>query len=1346
MLFGNPFSKKEESLEGAVILSTPSKKPLSKTKQFWYLSLEEQKPCLRISTVYPDFRRRLYNANMIFRIVIELKRHLDDIEKLLIREEFKFYNSNLDSLLQEMFEFLAAACRKYIDITSGHGDNFITNLDREKTKLCLREMEAIEHRARTIYNPRLKKKCFRKAQKMYRRLEQLIDHPQACWPDIFLWMKHGKKRVACEKIEAKDIVFSVIEEERGQYCGKIHNVYFKTNKKQKHTSPIACKLTIMLWLGLRRHKTHCLASIPGGYSFPADKAKHLTPDALLVNEKHKFQCRAHVYQGRFEQGFDDTGLSDYYCNISIDEQCLVTKVIKKTLNPVWDQVLYFECFSIFGTEMHIKQSPPVVVFEVCDQDSCCTAEFAGRGTLKPVVKLLDEEYKQPEFPPKLQWIDIKHDTGNIGQVLAAVELLELDPNSPEVETRQSKQIIPIPDDIKPVLVWYRLEVFFWGVRQLKRADALPIVRPKIVLELSGERIRSETVHNARRHLNFEQPIKSVDILLSSFEEFIPPIAIKMYECRSFGRNSFVGCCLTYSQQFLYHPISESEYGLRISGFEQLSYDSFDSKAASVEQMVIPEVDPFPMIDLSGAGDATMNQLVILGEGSLNTSLENVDLLESQARSTERNEPQISQTLPKCKNCAKGKCPYGVCSAPQRNPPEEPPPTRGQYERLQLQIIERKLSTEFYYKQFTDKFASVVQENRNALFGKQNSMESILIEPPEDIKDLPTDWWAKYYASTEKSEKQKKKNVRPNFKLKIYSSELEKQPEFGRFKKLVQTFGIYRGKRTGDDTIDQQFRKAVVKCAIKLYRWPPENDIDMVNPVGLPLSRGYFQHYPPNESKCYLLRVYCIKGIKLRPLDRNGKCDSFLCIILNDQRIKDSKNYIPKQINPTYGKCFEFKGAFPRDYKLTIQVWDWDRASKNDLIGETEIDVESRFYSIHRPNCGLQYEYTPETGCFWRDNSLPSRILEDRCGECNLPPPEYSENSIQIGQKIFTKSLTPGETIDKENLALSVLHRWKEMPIVGCELVPDHVETRSLFHPAKPGIEQGKLEMWIDIFTMGDNPPPKIVDISPRKPEPYELRIVIHNTDDVLLNDDDFFLGEQKSDIYVKSWLQEPNKAQCTDIHYRSLTGEGNFNWRFVFPFDYLPSENKIVIIHKGKFDLDETEQKVPCSIKMQIWDNDTFSADDFIGFLTMDLTRLFRGAKSSKKCTLKSIEPDAPTMNLFKIRRTRGWWPMKCVEKPSNKIIVAGKLEAEFHLLTGEEASLDPAGLGRNEPQALSPPNRPNTSFQWFKNPLKSLRFIVCKYYKYNILLGLLGFFVALFVLLMIYAFPGYSVKKLLGV
>lgn len=133
------------------------------------------------------------------------------------------------------------------------------------------------------------------------------------------------------------------------------------------------------------------------------------------------------------------------------------------------------------------------------------------------------------------------------------------------------------------------------------------------------------------------------------------------------------------------------------------------------------------------------------------------------------------------------------------------------------------------------------------------------------------------------------------------------------------------------------------------------------------------------------------------------------------------------------------------------------------------------------------------------------------------------------------------------------------------MIPEHIETRSLYNPDNPEMEYGKLEMWIDMFPIEANSVlPSPVNIAIREPLKYQLRVIIKNTAKVLLDDLNPLTGERASDIYVRGFLcnEQLCTAQKTDVHYRSLNGEGNFNWRFVFDFEYLPAENLIVYNEK----------------------------------------------------------------------------------------------------------------------------------------------------------------------------------------
>ncbi|KAG8196228.1 hypothetical protein JTE90_007950 [Oedothorax gibbosus] len=579
---------------------------------------------------------------------------------------------------------------------------------------------------------------------------------------------------------------------------------------------------------------------------------------------------------------------------------------------------------------------------------------------------------------------------------------------------------------------------------------------------------------------------------------------------------------------------------------------------------------------------------------------------------------------------------------------------------------------------------------------------------------------------------------------VYPCELESVPEFHGFQEWLHSFPLTKGKKFTRNALKEQV-VAIFKGCFRIYRTPLPNwaaDHALPTPLG---QDGLFGGVPANIPTRVLVRAYMIKAVNLSAADVTGTSDPYVVLKLGRQRLSDRENYVSKQLNPFFGKCFEFAATFPTDAVLRVQIYDWDLVKSDDLIGETIIDLENRFYSRHRPTCGIARRY--ETSCAngWRDALRPTEILAKLCREDRLDGPHMSETTIRIGTDVydFQKHGFGDGVADKENMALALLHRWSEISPCRYSLTPEHVETRTLYHPKKPGESQGQLVMWLDMFEENTAPPSVPRDISLRKPESFELRVIIWNTDEVTLADSAFLTGERMSDIYVKGWLTGKEDAQRTDVHYRSLTGEGNFNWRFVFPFAYLKAERKAVVQRKAfHFALDKTEYKVPLRLHLEAWDADYFKKDDILGVITLDLNRFPRGAKSAKRCTLETLK-NGPKVSIFKQRRIRGWWPFSTTD--TKKMKLTGKLEAEFELLTPEEAEKSPVGLGRQEPEALPKPQRPETSFLNILHPWKSLRYAFWRNYRGKIL-KLIAFFAFLLLFaLFLYSVPGYLAKRMLG-
>uniref|UniRef100_A0A8C2VCS4 Myoferlin n=1 Tax=Chinchilla lanigera TaxID=34839 RepID=A0A8C2VCS4_CHILA len=605
-----------------------------------------------------------------------------------------------------------------------------------------------------------------------------------------------------------------------------------------------------------------------------------------------------------------------------------------------------------------------------------------------------------------------------------------------------------------------------------------------------------------------------------------------------------------------------------------------------------------------------------------------------------------------------------------------------------------------------------------------------------------DWWSKFYASTGEHEKCGQYIQKGYSKLKIYDCELEDVADFEGLTDFSDTFKLYRGKaeENEDPSVVGEF-----KGSFRIY--PLSDD------PSTPAPPRQFRELPDSVPQECTVRIYIVRGLELQPQDNNGLCDPYIKITLGKKVIEDRDHYIPNTLNPVFGRMYELSCYLPQEKDLKISVYDYDTFTRDEKVGETIIDLENRFLSRFGAHCGIPEQYCVSGINAWRDQLRPTQLLQNVARFKGFPQPILSEDGSRIRyggrdhsldefevNKILHQHLGPPE----ERLALHILRTQG--------LVPEHVETRTLHSTFQPNISQGKLQMWVDVFPKSLGPPGPPFNITPRKSKKYYLRVIIWNTKDVIL-DEKSITGEEMSDIYVKGWIpgNEENK-QKTDVHYRSLDGEGNFNWRFVFPFDYLPAEQLCIISKKEHFwSIDQTEFRVPPRLIIQIWDNDKFSLDDYLGFLELDLHHAIIPAKSSEKCNLdmipdlKAMDPlKAKTASLFEQKSMKGWWP--CYADKDGCRVMAGKVEMTLEVLNEKEADERPAGKGRDEPNMnpkLDPPNRPETSFLWFTNPCKTMRFIVWRRFKWVIIGLLILLILLLFLAVLLYSLPNYLSMKI---
>uniref|UniRef100_A0A8D3CGY4 Dysferlin, limb girdle muscular dystrophy 2B (autosomal recessive) n=1 Tax=Scophthalmus maximus TaxID=52904 RepID=A0A8D3CGY4_SCOMX len=1380
--------------------------PLASTTQFsravfdgchyYYLPWGNVKPVVVVSSEWEDIRPRIEALNMLLEIIHRLVTTAGEQHHLT--HTFNMFHLLLSLTLSRSLS------RRSEELPPLDQWQCTTPLDRSLRHVRTLHLQQISEAALALKDGEATElsTVLEQAEDWANRLRTMAEEPQNSLPDIVIWMLQGDRRVAYHRIPAHTVLFS--QEHCGKHCGQLQTVFLKCPQGSGGEAKLPGQLRVKVWFGLAADVKHFnqyaegklsvftetyenqtrlalvgswgttgltypkFSDVTGRVKLPKESFKpspgwswdgdwFISPEKTLlydVDAGH-MTFTEEVFENQMRlPGGQWIGMPEGYTDVN-GEKAVPKDEVDCPPGWTWEEVEWSEDLNRAVDDQGWEYGIPIPPDR--RPKSWVPAEKMyhtnrRRRWIRMRRQRATERREGWEYASLFGWkFHLKpRKTDSFRRRRWRCRMVPLEKTGPAAifalecslvrgRTRESK---PLSYCEGSCGTRYHLRCYLYQARDLLALDKDSFSDPYAVVSFLHQSQRTVTVRNT---LN---PTWDQTLIIYELEIFGDPeatmanppnVVVELYDEDTYGVDEFMGRCvcqptLTPLPRLAWFPIRQ---GNRNAGELLAAFELIRREKESDLPYPPPQREPNVFMVPQGIKPVLQRTAIeILAWGVRNLKSFQLAGVTSPSLQVECGGTMIQSCVIRS---VKKKPNFDVNTLvlDVRLPREAlymPP--------IVIKVIDnRQFGRKPVVGQCTirslEEFRCSPEEERTPRFTSGDVFVDMDDEEPlvQDQEEDFMDWWSKFYASTGEMNKCGTYVERGFDTLKVFERELEKVEGLEGLSDFCQTFKLYRGK-----TQDQGEDPSVVgefKGMFKIYPLPDD--------PSAPAPPRQFRKLPPNGLEECLVRVYVIQARGLQPKDANGKCDPYVKISLGKKTISDHENYVPCTLDPVFGKMFELSCSLPVEKDLRVMLYDHDVLTRDEKIGETVIDLENRFLSRHGATCGLPRSYCVSGVNQWRDQLTPRQLLGRVCERRNLPKPVYQDDVVHFRGCRYTAADLGGESKRhlgplKERLSLHILRKLG--------LVPEHVETRCLFSPLQPDFEQGRLMMWVDLFPKSLGPAGPPFNVTPRKPKRFFLRCIIWNTSDVIL-DDVSVTGERMSDIYVKGWLDghEHNK-QKTDVHYRSLGGEGNFNYRFLFPFSYLPAEQVCVVERKEHFwSVDKAETKLAPKLTVQIWDNDRFSFDDYLGHLVMDLNHMLRPAKSPGTCDLQLLQQSADALvSLFEQKTVKGWWPCTC--EVNGQKIIAGKVEMSLEIVTEPEQEERPAGLGRDEPNMnphLEEPQRPETSFLWFSSPFKTLKFILWRRFKWFIVLFVLLFLLFLFFGVFLYSFPNYVAMKMVG-
>ena len=970
--------------------------------------------------------------------------------------------------------------------------------------------------------------------------------------------------------------------------------------------------------------------------------------------KDTFTVVVAVYMSRYLESGDSSGTNDPFVKIQCGESEKQTSTRYKRLNGVWNELLIFD-----GVDLDLNKNStwPILLAKVYDHDSLSYNDLLGYSYIwvcNANVKINDPSLAEPKW----HQLFLPKSNSPQGELLLSFYIFD------NAHHNLIRKIETVPETTP-----YTFEINILGLRDLKPFSILPIKKAYINFEMSSLNITGDE----RKSLPSKQTqpkdkgsnptindaIK-FDINLPKDLRFMPQLQCRIFDYIFKGTiKPALGCFILNIERL----VKRTNFQI----YQDLAKTKNDTQKFLINGSIkndmgaIGKLDNIMKTQEKELFNSDSNLIEVDNEINEIKEKDNENIISTSSRNDEVNETLMDLN-------------------------------KDELEENKLNLTEeRKINYENEEEiNKSENYVILPKYKKFNIPGKKNDKDDFQVEdkstiPPSDLF-FPIGYTPK---PTELKEYQKNIQIHQNGIISM-TSDIKKH-----YRRIYHT--------SLEQVRELKLRSPFTTCMVRRNNTLVTNDTNGLFSLSEGDNKIINNYKPEDENKSYEERM----NIKKRRKDtwRTGRLRGKKKTENNKDKNKDE--IIPKNLGfSEYGrfkgvirvtekkKLEEYKKVVEKirsnDSKVMSQLKNFEKYEKLTKSILIKHQVVIRVYILQLndlPSKDLTSESDPYIKIYLGDEKKvdEQKNYIDNCNNAKwykyydiigeFPGDSTLRIEVWDYDPIFRDEIIGITQIDLEDRYFN--NEWLEMKY-------KPIETRLLLHPDLSR-QQGNITLWIEIFDKKDMIHMEPWQISPEPMTEIEMRLIIWETEDMELRDD-----EGTSDVFITTYF-DPKQKQSTDVHYRCQNGVASFNWRMIFKLELPSKYNKLII---------------------NAYDKDIFSRDDHITGTELDISDMIDIVKILDVPIVfnKDYEKDVSDVEKEKYKsveflskindpdQTKFWIQCYRNNKKSGRILMS----LEFMPIWRAEKC--PVGKGRSEPNVNPYLPPPVGRFEWSFNPFKLLR------------------------------------------